>query len=91
MQLAELFEQRLELDAAMGRCVGGQATDGLRQLPLHPDSPSASGLVPRDRDVDESLQEVALSGRRRAPCVLELLVGREVLARADQLETAFKS
>ena len=39
--------------------------------------------------MDEPLKEVALLGRRRAPGVLELLVRREVLAAADQLESTF--
>ncbi len=38
----------------------------------------------------EALEEVALSGRRRAPGELELLVGREELACPHQLEAAQK-
>ena len=43
-------------------------------------------MEPGDGDVDEPLQEVALAGGRLAPLVLELLVGVEVLAGADQLQ-----
>jgi hypothetical protein len=45
--------------------------------------PSAPGLIPGDRNVNESLQEVAFFGRRGAPCVLELFMCREVLTGAD--------
>jgi hypothetical protein len=63
-----------------------QPPDRLLELALGADAPPAAGLVPRDRDVDEPLEEVALLGRRRAPGQLELLVRGEVLAGADQLE-----
>jgi len=52
----------------------------LLELPLEPDPVPAAGLVPRDDDVHEPLEEVLLLGRRRAPGVLERLVRREVLA-----------
>jgi hypothetical protein len=74
----------------MPRRVGRQTADRLRQLSLHPDVPAAPRLVPRDGDVDESLQEVAFPGRRRPPGVLELLVRLEVPAGANQLEAALK-
>ena len=50
---------------------------------------SAPGLVPRDGDVDEPLEEVALRRLGRPPGVLELLVRLEVAAVPDQLEPAF--
>jgi hypothetical protein len=56
----------------------------LCQLPLGADLPSAPGLVPGDRDVHETLEEVALLGRGGSPCVLELLVSGEVLACTNQ-------
>jgi hypothetical protein len=52
-------------------------------LPFAADAVAAPGLVPGDREVDEPLEEVALLGRRGAPRVLELLVGREELAAAN--------
>src|ERR1700675_532771 len=58
----------------------------LCQLPLGADLASASGLVPRDRDVHETLEEVALLGGRRTPRVLELLVSSKVLAGRDKLD-----
>jgi hypothetical protein len=67
-----------------------ETADRFCQLPLGPDSSAAPRLVPRDRDVHEALQEVALLGRRRTPGVLQLLVRREVLARLDQLQAGFK-
>ena len=90
MQLAELCKQWLELDAAVRRRVRLQPADRLRELPLGPDPSPAPRLVPRDRDVHEALQEVALFGRCRAPGVLQLLVRCEVLAGSDQLEARFK-
>jgi hypothetical protein len=71
--------------------VRAQPTVRLLELALHPDAPPALGLVPRDRDVNEPLQEVAFLGRRRAPCILELLVRGEVLAAPDQVDAGFKS
>ncbi len=73
----------------LGR-VGRETPLGLHELPLGAHSVAAPGLVPGDRDVDEPLIEVALAGRRRTPCRLELLVRREELAAADQLEPALK-
>jgi hypothetical protein len=66
------------------RGVGLEPPDRLGELTFHSDSPPAAGLVPRDRDVDEPLEEVALILRRGAPGVLELLVRREVLAAANE-------
>jgi len=60
----------------------------LLQLPLAADAVPAFGLVPRHRDVDEALEEVALAVRRGAPGVLERLVRLEERAGADQLEAA---
>src|SRR5207249_1424231 len=63
-----------------------EAPDRLRQLPLGADPPAAPGLVPRDGNVHEALEEVAFVLRCRAPCVLELLMRGEVLAGADALD-----
>jgi len=54
-------------------------------LPLAADAVAAAGLVPRDGDVDEALEEVALL-RPGSPGVLELLVRGEELAAADQFQ-----
>ena len=48
-------------------------------------------LIPGDRDVHESLEEVALCGRRHAPGFLERLVGREVLPPGNEIETSLVS
>ena len=58
----------------------------LCQLPLGANRPSASGLVPGNRDVHETLEEVALLGRSGSPRVLQLLVSGKVLACANQLD-----
>jgi hypothetical protein len=67
-----------------------EAALGLLQLPLAADPVPAAGLVPRDRDVDEALEEVALVRRRGSPGILELLVGGEELASANQIEATSK-
>jgi hypothetical protein len=59
---------------------------GLLELPLEADPIPASGLVPRDDDVHETLEEVLLLGLRRAPGVLERLVCGEVLALPREVE-----
>ena len=87
VQLAELGEQRLELDAAVSGRERFQPAQGLRELPLGADPASAPGLVPRHRDMHQALEEVALFGRRRAPRILELLVRGEVLAGSDELHS----
>ena len=62
----------------------------LLELPLEPDTVSAAGLVPRDDDVHEPLEEVLLLGLGRAPGVLERLVRGEVLAFAGQFQPALQ-
>src|ERR1700758_2407829 len=59
----------------------------LLELARRRDGTAAAGLVPRDRDVDEPLEEIALLGRRRAPGLLELLVRFEVAAGADLVQS----
>jgi hypothetical protein len=87
----QLFDQRRELDAAVLRRERLEAADRLLQLSLGTDPAAAAGLVPRDCDVNESLEEVALLRRRGPPRFLELLVRGEVLAGADQLEALIKA
>src|SRR5207302_8773886 len=88
IELAELLQKRLQLEPAMLGRVRRQPPERLGQLALGADAPAAPGLVPRDGDVHEALEEVAFVLRRRAPGVLELLVRGEVLAGADQLDAA---
>jgi hypothetical protein len=90
MQLAQLGEQRFEVDAAVRRRVRREPAHRFRKLAFGRNRPASARLVPRNRDVDEPLQEVALLRRSRAPRVLELLVCGEVLAGADQREPAFE-
>ena len=56
----------------------------LRELSLGPDLAAASGLIPGNRNVHQTLEEVALLGGGGAPGILELLVRGEVLARTNQ-------
>ena len=66
--------------------VGGEPAPRLFQLPLAADAVSPSRLVPGDREMHEPLQEVPLARLCRPPGILQLLVGGEVVAGADQLE-----
>jgi hypothetical protein len=74
----------------MGRREGPQATLRLLELPLEPDPVPAAGLVPRDDDVHEPLEEVLLLGLGRPPRVLERLVCGEVFALPREVEPAFQ-
>jgi hypothetical protein len=69
------------------RGVGGEATRRLPQLPCARGAAAGHArVVPRDRDVDEALEEIALRAIARAPGLLESLVSREEVAALDQLE-----
>jgi hypothetical protein len=81
-------EEELDCDAAMLRGEGTKPAGRLLELPLAADAVSAACLIPRDRDVDEALEEVLLLGIGRAPDVLERLVRLEVLAARDLRESA---
>ena len=83
----DVVQDRVDIDPAMTRAVAVEASLGLHELPLAAVAVSALGVKPRDGDVDEPLEEVALGSRRRAPLVLECLVRLEVRAVADQLES----
>jgi hypothetical protein len=71
----------------MQRSEGRQAAPCLRKLPLAAGPVPAARVVPGDRDVDETLEEVLLRRLCRAPRLLELLVRLEVLPAPDQIET----
>jgi hypothetical protein len=86
VQGAELGEQRFELDPSMTWCERLEPAHRLGKLPLGADLASAARLVPGNRDVHETLEEVALLGRGHPPRVLELLVSGKVLARSNQLD-----
>jgi hypothetical protein len=64
-----------------------ETTSRLRELPLAPGAIPAARVVPGDRDVDETLEEVLLRRLCSPPGLLELLVRLEVLAAPDQLDT----
>jgi len=68
----------------MGRRERSKTALRLFELPLEPDPILPSGLVPRDDDVHEPLEEVALLGRARPPRRLERLVRLEEPAAARE-------
>jgi hypothetical protein len=86
----ELPQQCVDVDPPVRRSVGRQPTTCLLELALAADPVSAAGLVPRDCDVHEALEEVTLGRFRCAPGVFQFLVGGEVLAGANQLEAALE-
>jgi hypothetical protein len=78
----------VDVDASMLRCERPEPALRLLQLPLEPGAVPAAGLVPRDDDVHQPLEEVLLLGRGGAPGVLERLVRGEVIAVAGQFKPA---
>lgn len=74
----------------MARFVWRESAECFRELPFGCNRSPTVGLVPRNGDVDEALEKVALLGRRGAPGGFELFVCLEVLAGSDQLEPCFK-
>jgi hypothetical protein len=71
----------------MQRSEGCQPAPCFRKLSLAPGAVPPARVVPGDRDVDETLEEVLLRRVGGPPRLLELLVGLEVLAAPDQLDT----
>jgi hypothetical protein len=71
----------------MQRSEGCQSAPCLCELPLAPGTIPAARVVPGDRDVDETLEEVLLRRLCRPPGHLELLVRVEVLTASNQIET----
>lgn len=64
-----------------------QAANGLLELPQAADLVATAGLVPGDSGVHQSLEEVPLCRRRGPPGLFESLVGLEVRALLDALES----
>ena len=79
-RLIELNQQNSDVDAPMHRAVGRQPSARLLELAFAADPPAAAGLVPRDRDMHEPLQEVPLGRFGGAPGVFQFLVSGEELA-----------
>jgi hypothetical protein len=80
-------EDGRDVDAAVLRREGLETASRLDELPLAPWAVPAARVVPGDRDMDETLEEVLLRRVGRPPGLLELLVRLEVLAASDQLDT----
>ena len=86
MEVSQLRQQCRQVEPAMSGRVRLQPAQCLRELPLGADPASTPGLVPSNRDVHETLEEVALLGGRGPPRILQLLVSGEVFACANQLD-----
>jgi hypothetical protein len=80
-------EDAFDVDATMLRRIWPETASRLGELPLAPGAVPAARVVPGDRDVDETLEEVLLRRLCRPPGLLELLVRLEVLAAPYQIET----
>src|SRR5262249_25285011 len=68
------------------RRVGAEPARCLLELPLAARAIPTARVVPGDRNVHESLEEVPLCRGRRPPLVLELFVSLEVGAFSHQLQ-----
>lgn len=90
LRLAELREHRGDVDVAMGGRVRTEPSHRLLQLALAAVPVRTPGLVPGHRDVNQSLEEVALAFLRRPPRELELLVCGEELAATDKVNPLLK-
>ena len=75
----------------MLRRIRAESARRLLELALAPRAVLALRVEPGDGHVHETLEEVALLGRGGTPLVLELLVGVEVPALADQLKPSTKT
>jgi hypothetical protein len=83
-------EEAGDVEIAVLGLVGGEAARRLLELTLACDgAPGYAGMMPRDGDVDETLEEVPLTRLRGAPGLLERLVRRKVPPARDQREAAF--
>jgi hypothetical protein len=80
-------EDGCNVDAAVLRRERLETASRLGELPLAAGAVPPAGVMPGDRHVDETLEEVLLRGLGRPPSLLELLVRLEVLAAPDQIET----
>jgi hypothetical protein len=69
------------------RCVRAEPPQRLLELALAADPVPTARLVPRDDDVNQALEEVALFQLGGAPGVLERFVGLEVAFGARKLES----
>jgi hypothetical protein len=67
-----------------------QPATRLFELAFAPDPLAAAGLVPGDRDMHETLEELALGRLGGAPRILQFLVGGEELAGPNQPQAALK-
>jgi hypothetical protein len=76
----------VHVEAAVRRCVRAESPQSLLELAFAAHPVPTPGLVPRDDDVNEALEEFAVARLGRAPRLLEGLVGLEVASCARELE-----
>ena len=81
-----LREHSFDVDAAVGRGERRQPPRCFLELASRGDGTAAAGLVPGDRDMDETLEEISLLRGRRAPRLFELLVRLEVATGPNLLQ-----
>ena len=86
----DLLQHFADGNSAMARPIGCEPSAGLLELARARERPVSPRLVPGNRDVYESLVEVALPCWSLAPGDLELLVSLEEVALSHQLEAAQK-
>ena len=84
----DLLEHGPDIHAAMFRRERREAPRRFLELTLTPWAVAAPRLVPRDRDVNQPLEEVTLLGSCGSPHELELFVGGEEVSVSDQIEAA---
>jgi hypothetical protein len=86
----ELSKQRRDVHAVVSRRIRSKPPSRFLELALAADVVAPPSLVPGDGHVHEALKEVAFRRLSGAPGIFQLLVGREELAGADQLEAALE-
>ena len=84
---SELLEEIRYVQPAIDRLIGHKASLCLGELPLPAHPIVAPRLVPSDRHVNETLEEIALTLGRCPPRILQRLMCREELATFDQGKT----
>jgi hypothetical protein len=86
-----VFEHDRDVDPTVVRPIRVEPALGFLELAIAAGSVSPACLIPRDRHVDQALEEVAFGRGRVTPFILELLVRLEVRSGANQLDAPLES